>query len=71
MGGCKSLGLDFSVFSHRFIVIVIKNLINPEGHQNPINGSKVTAILMMGWIWPIGGVASGRVCAAGLLFKST
>ena len=42
---------------------MIKNFLNPEGHQNPIIGSKVTAILLKGCILPIGGVASGRVCA--------
>ena len=36
-------------------VIVIKNFLNLEGHQNPIIGSKVTAILLKGWISPIGG----------------
>ena len=47
-------------------VIVIKNFLNPEGHQHPISGSKVTAILLKGLIWPIGGAASGRVCACSL-----
>ena len=51
-------------------VIMIKNFLNPEGHQNPFSGSKLTAILLKGWIWPIGGVASGgsapAACAAGL-----
>ena len=28
-------------------VIVIKNSLNPEGHQNPISGSKVMAILLV------------------------
>ena len=42
-------------------VIVIKNFLNPEGHQNPI--PSVVQNLMKGWIWPIGGVALGRVCA--------
>ena len=28
--------------------IEIKNFLNPEGHQNPIIGSKVTAILLKG-----------------------
>ena len=36
-------------------VIVIKKLLNPEWHQNPTGGSKVTAILLKGWILPIGG----------------
>ena len=47
-------------------VIVIKNFLNPEGHQNPISGSKVTVFLLKGLIWPIGGVASERVCACSL-----
>ena len=47
-------------------VIVIKNFLNPEGHPNRITGSKVTAILLKGWILPIGGVASGRVCACSM-----
>ena len=38
--------------------IVIKNLLNPEGHQSSINGSKVTAILLKGWILPIGGASA-------------
>ena len=45
---------------------MIKAFLNPEGHKNPISGSKVTAILLKRWIWPIGGVASGRVCACSL-----
>ena len=50
--------------------IMIKNFLNPEGHQNPFIGSKVTAILLERWIWPIGGVASGRVCACSLRTQS-
>ena len=46
--------------------IGIKNFLNSEGHQNHISGSKVTTILLKGWIWPIGGVASGRVCGCSL-----
>ena len=45
---------------------MIKNCLNPEEHQNPISGSKVTAILLNGWICPFGGVASGRVGACSL-----
>ena len=41
-------------------VIMIKNFLNPEGHQNPFCGSKVMAILLKGWIWPIGGVSAGK-----------
>ena len=39
-------------------VIVIKTFLNPEGHQNLINGSKVTAILLKGWISPVGGASA-------------
>ena len=39
-------------------VIVIKTFLIPEWHQNCICGSKVTAILLKGWILPIGGASS-------------
>ena len=39
---------------------MIKNFLNPEGHQNPICGSKVTTILLKGWILPLGGALSGE-----------
>ena len=41
-------------------VIVIQNYLNPAGHQNPISGSKVTAILLNRWILPIGGASAGE-----------
>ena len=41
-------------------VIVVNNFLNPEGHQKPINGSKVTAILLKEWIWPIGEASAGK-----------
>ena len=54
-------------FSHKInydtILLEIQNL---EGHPNRITGSKVMAILLNGWILPIGGVASERVCACSL-----
>ena len=39
-------------------VIVIKTILNPEGHQNRISGSKVTTILLEEWILPIGGASA-------------
>ena len=39
-------------------VIVIKTFQNPKGHQNPINVLKVTAILLKGWILPVGGASA-------------
>ena len=50
---------------------VIKNFLNPKGHQNPISGSKVKAILLKGLILPIGGVASERVCTQSESFSDT
>ena len=38
--------------------IVIKNFLNPKGHQNLISGSKVMAILLKGWILPVGGASA-------------
>ena len=38
----------------------------PEEHPNRSTGSKVTVILLNGWILLIGGVSSGRVCARSL-----
>ena len=38
--------------------IVIKNFLNPEGHQNWISDSKVRAILLKGWILPTGGASA-------------
>ena len=38
--------------------IGIRTFLNPEGHPNPITGSKVTAILLKGWILPIGGISA-------------
>ena len=39
-------------------VIVIKNFLDSKRHQNPISGSKVTAILLKGWILSIGGASA-------------
>ena len=50
-------------------VAVIKNFLNIKANQNPISGSEVTAILLKGWIWPFGAVASGRVCACNLRIR--
>jgi hypothetical protein len=42
-------------------VTIFKEILNPEGYANCITGSKVTAILLNGWILPIGGASLGRV----------
>ena len=41
-------------------------ILNHEEHQNLCIGSKITAILLNGWILPTGGASSGRVCACSL-----
>ena len=40
--------------------IVIKSFLNLDGHQNSISVSKVMAILLKGWVLPIGGASSGE-----------
>ena len=41
-------------------------ILNLDGDQNRIIGSRVTEILLNGWTLPIGEAASGRVCACSL-----
>ena len=51
-------------FTHKLdYVTFLEEIINPEGLPKCITGSKVTAILLNGWILPVVGVVSGRVCA--------
>ena len=46
-------------FSHKIdYVTIFKEILNLEGHLNRITGSKVTVILLNGWILPIGGASS-------------
>ena len=45
------------------LVKLILEVLNLKGHQNRNSSSKLTLILLNWWILPIGGVASGRVCA--------
>ena len=44
--------------------IHFSEILNLRGHLNQCIGSKVMEILLSEWIWPTGGVASGRVCPA-------
>ena len=48
--------VEYGAFSHKInydtMFLKIQNL---EGHPNLITGSRVTAILLNGWILPIGG----------------
>ena len=47
-------------------VIIIKDFLNPEGHQNPFTGVKVTAILLKGGFCLLVELLQGRVCACSL-----
>ena len=49
-------------FSHK-IHLFFKDILNLKGHTNHITGSEVTAILLNGWILPIGSSFSGGGCA--------
>ena len=55
------------VFNNKiYYVPILWEIINPKGHPNHITGWKSTAILLNGWILPISGASSGRVCACRL-----
>ena len=46
-------------FSHKIdYVTIFLEIINLEGHPNRITGSRVTAILLNGWMLPIGGASA-------------
>ena len=47
-------------------VTIFEEIINSEGHQNCITGSKVTAILLSRWILPTGRASLGRVRSCSL-----
>ena len=65
-----ALTIADGAFSHKIdYVTIFKEILNPEGHPNHITGSKVTAILLNGWILPIGGASSGRVCSCSLRIR--
>ena len=60
-----------SAYSHEIdYVTIFEEILNPEGHPICTYGSKVTAILLNGWILPIVGASSGMVCACRLVFKA-
>ena len=59
--------VEDGALSHKIDYFTIfYKILNLEGHLNRITGSKVTVILLNGWILPIGGVALGSVCACSL-----
>ena len=56
-------GRRWSFQSYIDYVTIFLEILNPEKHPNCITGSKVTAILLNGLIFPIDGASLGRVCA--------
>ena len=60
-GGHARMVIDTSSSNKLDYGILVKEIINPEGYQNCMICSKVTAIQLKGLIWPIGGVALERV----------
>ena len=51
--------VEDSAFSHNIdYITILKKILNLGGHPNCITGSKVTAILLDGWILPIGGASA-------------
>ena len=53
--------------SHKIDYVAhVQDILNLKGNLNCISSSKVTVILLEGEFLPIGGVASGRVCACNL-----
>ena len=59
--------VEDDAFSHkRDYFTMFLEILNLEGHQNCIPGSRVTSIVLNGWTLPIGEAASGRVCTCSL-----
>ena len=61
---CHPQTVGYGVSSHIVDYVLYFLVIpNPNRHQNHLTGSKVIAILLIWWIWPVSGFALGRVCA--------
>ena len=46
--------------SHKIDLLIFWEILYLEGHQNRTTGSRVTAILLNGWILPIGEASAGE-----------
>ena len=67
LGRHHALTVGDGASSHKIdYVSKFEEILNLEGHQNRMTGSRVTAILLNGWTLPIGEAASGRVFACSL-----
>ena len=57
--------VEDSAFSHEiWWGRKLLEILNFKGHHSYIIGSKVTVILLNGWVLPVGGVASGKSAPA-------
>ena len=57
--------------SHKIDYVgTLYEIISYQGHPNCMTGSRDTAMLLKGWIFPFGEVASGSVCACSLRTRS-
>ena len=55
--------VEDGAFSHKIDYFsFVKEILNLGGHPDCITGSKVTEILLNGWILPVGGVHWERSC---------
>ena len=55
----QALIVEDGAFSHKIdYVTIFQEILNLKGHSNRITGSKVTAILLNGWILPIDKVSA-------------
>ena len=54
-----ALMVEYGAFSHKIeYATIFFEILNLEGHTNRITGSRVKAILLNGWILPIGGASA-------------
>ena len=58
MNGASSHKIDY--------ITQVEGILNVKGYKNVIIGLKETAIFLIGWNLPIGGVAWGRVCTCSM-----
>ena len=58
------LMIEDGSFSHKvdYVAIFLLKILNLEGLKNRIIGLRVMAILLNGWILPIGGASAVGVC---------
>ena len=55
----RPLMVEDGAFSHKIdYVTFCKEILNIKEHQNCVTGSRVTKVLLNGWIWLIGGASA-------------